>query len=94
MIGPDFPGQSRQNPLRGPLHEPLERFDLVSPPEGLVCLHGLGKIEPVGGEAQGSIRPVLIRRRRVGILNVSTNPVVLVTSRIHRDSRCKVAGLP
>jgi hypothetical protein len=38
--------------------------------------------------------PVASRRSRVGMVVVSTSPVVRVTSRIHKSSKCRMAGLP
>ena len=42
----------------------------------------------------GSIRPAATVLSRVGVEKVSTRPVVMVTSLIHSDSRCRVTGLP
>ena len=41
-----------------------------------------------------SIWPVVIRRIRVGVEEVSTRPVVIVMSLIHCSSRCSVAASP
>ena len=43
--------------------------------------------------SDGSSRPLAIRLISWGMLNVSTSPVVIVTSRIHSFSRCRLCGL-
>ena len=54
----------------------------------------LAEREAVRDEARGVELPVRTSFSSVGVDQVSTRPVVIVTLRIHSSSRCSVAGLP
>ena len=84
--------RKRRDRLRRQDH--LERMGLGRSREDVVRLHGLREREPVRRERLGSIRRDSISFISCGVVNVSTRPVVIVTSRIQSFSRCNVAECP
>jgi hypothetical protein len=72
----------------------LQGVGLARAGEGVVGLNSFLQREAARGEPGRINLPGRHALGRVGVENVSTRPVVMVTPLIYSDSRCSVAGLP